>query len=58
MRNAWSDPVPRDVDEPDERTVVRTGDDPPEAVRPDAVPPAGLGIAAVRADERDHLVVA
>ena len=47
--------VPGDVDEARRLPVRKPGRDPSEAVRADAVPPADLGVAAVRIDERDEL---
>lgn len=50
--------IPGDIDEPDGRSVREMSGRPPEAVRPDPVPPAGLGVPAVRASQGAHLIVA
>jgi hypothetical protein len=49
--------VPGDVHEADERSIAAACRHPPQAVWPDPLPPTSNGVAAVRLDEVDHLVV-
>jgi hypothetical protein len=49
--------IPGDVHEANKRPIRCPSADPAEAVFPDLVPPSGHGVAAVRLDEVDHLLV-